>query len=146
MKKEIAKALEPVVIAMGYEMWGLSVTQQGNSIKLTLYIDSENGIKIEDCESVSHQVTHLLDTEKLCDPNYILEVSSPGFDRVLMTSEHFNKYLNEEVKVKLKWLVKNRKNIKGLIAGVTEDHVVINENNESYEIKYDSIENARLKV
>ena len=50
------------------------------------------------------------------------------------------------MKVKLKWLVKNRKNIKGLIAGVTEDHVVINENNESYEIKYDSIENARLKV
>ena len=146
MKKEIAKAVEPLVLAMGYEMWGLSVTQQGNSIKLTLYIDSENGIKIEDCERVSHQVTHLLDIEKLCDSNYVLEVSSPGFDRVLMTSEHFSKYLNEEVKVKLKWLVKKRKNIKGLIADVKEDHVVINENNESYEIKYDSIENARLKV
>ena len=146
MKKEVTKAIEPVVIAMGYEMWGLSITQQGNSIKLTLYIDNEHGIKIDDCERVSHQVTHLLDTEQLCDPNYVLEVSSPGFDRVLMTSEHFNKYLNEEVKVKLKWLVKNRKNIKGLIAGVTEDHVVINENDESYEIKYDSIENARLKV
>ena len=106
MKKEIAKALEPVVLAMGYEMWGLSVTQQGNSIKLTLYIDSENGIKIEDCERVSHQVTHLLDTEKLCDPNYVLEVSSPGFDRVLMTSEHFNKYLNE---IQLYYLVREYK-------------------------------------
>ncbi len=146
MKKEVTKAIEPVVIAMGYEMWGLSITQQGNSIKLTLYIDNEHGIKIDDCERVSHQVTHLLDTEQLCDPNYVLEVSSPGFDRVLMTSEHFNKYINEEVKVKLKWLVKNRKNIKGLIADVTEDHVVINENNETYVIKYDSIENARLKI
>tara|TARA_B100001769_G_C22046483_1_gene562481 strand:- start:63 stop:503 length:441 start_codon:yes stop_codon:yes gene_type:complete len=146
LKKEVTKAIEPVVIAMGYEMWGLSITQQGNSIKLTLYIDNEHGIKIDDCERVSHQVTHLLDTEQLCDPNYVLEVSSPGFDRVLMTSEHFNKYINEEVKVKLKWLVKNRKNIKGLIADVTEDHVVINENNETYVIKYDSIENARLKI
>ena len=82
---------------MGYEMWGLSVKQQNNTLKFTLYIDSKDGIKIDDCEKVSHQVTHLLDTEKLCDPNYVLEVSSPGFDRVLMTSEHFNKYINEEV-------------------------------------------------
>ena len=76
----------------------------------------------------------------------MLEVSSPGFDRVLITNEHFNKYINEEVKVRLKWLVNNRKNIKGLIENVTEDYVIINENNETYKIKYESIENARLKI
>ena len=63
-----------------------------------------------------------------------------------MTSEHFNKYINKEVKVRLKWLVNNRKNIKGLIENVTEDYVIINENNETYKIKYESIENARLKI
>ncbi len=146
MKNEITEAIKPIVSAMGYEMWGLNISQQNNSLKFTLYIDSEKGIKINDCEKVSHQVTHLLDTEKLCDTDYILEVSSPGFDRVLITSEHFNKYINEEVKVKLKWLVNNRKNIKGLIENVTEDYVIINENNETYKIKYDSIENARLKI
>ncbi len=146
MKNEITEAIKPIVSAMGYEMWGLSISQQNNSLKLTLYIDSEKGIRINDCEKVSHQVTHLLDTEKLCDSDYVLEVSSPGFDRVLITSEHFNKYINEEVKVRLKWLVNNRKNIKGLIENVTEDYVIINENNETYEIKYDSIENARLKI
>ena len=146
MKNEITEAIKPIVSAMGYEMWGLSISQQNNSLKLTLYIDSEKGIKINDCEKVSHQVTHLLDTEKLCDSDYVLEVSSPGFDRVLMTSEHFNKYINEEVKVRLKWLVNNRKNIKGLIENVTEDYVIINENNETYKIKYESIENARLKI
>lgn len=146
MKNEITEAIKPIVSAMGYEMWGLSISQQNNSLKLTLYIDSEKGIKINDCEKVSHQVTHLLDTEKLCDSDYVLEVSSPGFDRVLITSEHFNKYINEEVKVRLKWLVNNRKNIKGLIENVTEDYVIINENNETYKIKYESIENARLKI
>jgi len=146
LKNEITEAIKPIVSAMGYEMWGLSISQQNNSLKLTLYIDSEKGIKINDCEKVSHQVTHLLDTEKLCDSDYVLEVSSPGFDRVLITSEHFNKYINEEVKVRLKWLVNNRKNIKGLIENVTEDYVIINENNETYKIKYESIENARLKI
>ena len=63
MKNEITEAIKPIVSAMGYEMWGLSISQQNNSLKLTLYIDSEKGIKINDCEKVSHQVTHLLDTE-----------------------------------------------------------------------------------
>jgi ribosome maturation factor RimP len=76
----------------------------------------------------------------------VLEVSSPGFDRVLMTQDHFSKYLNEKVKVKLKWLVNSRKNIKGIIVDVTNDYVVISDDKESYEIKYDSIDIARLKI
>ena len=105
-----------------------------------------NGINIDDCEKVSNQVTHLLDSEEICGSEYVLEVSSPGFDRILITKDHFNKYLNEKVKVKLKWLVNNRKNIKGVIKSVTSDYVIINDDNESYEIKYDSIDTARLKI
>ena len=119
---------------------------QNNSLKFTLYIDSVNGINIDDCEKVSNQVTHLLDTEEACGSEYILEVSSPGFDRILITKEHFARYLKEKVKVKLKWLVNNRKNIKGVIKEVTDDCVIINDENESYEIKYDSIDSARLKI
>ena len=63
-----------------------------------------------------------------------------------MTQDHFSKYLNERVKVKLKWLVNSRKNIKGIIADVTNDYVVISDDKESYEIKYDSIDIARLKI
>ncbi len=131
---------------MGYELWGLNVGQQNNSLKFTLYIDSVNGINIDDCEKVSNQVTHLLDTEEVCGSEYVLEVSSPGFDRILITKEHFGRYLKEKVKVKLKWLVNNRKNIKGVIKEVTDDCVIINDENESYEIKYDSIDSARLKI
>ena len=105
-----------------------------------------NGINIDDCEKVSNQVTHLLDSEEICGSEYVLEVSSPGFDRILITKEHFDRYLKEKVKVKLKWLVNNRKNIKGVIKEVTDDCVIINDENESYEIKYDSIDSARLKI
>jgi len=131
---------------MGYELWGLNVGQQNNSLKFTLYIDSVNGINIDDCEKVSNQVTHLLDTEEVCGSEYVLEVSSPGFDRILITKEHFDRYIKEKVKVKLKWLVNNRKNIKGVIKEVTDDCVIIDDENESYEIKYDSIDSARLKI
>ena len=146
MKNEISELIKPTILSMGYELWGLNVGQQNNSLKFTLYIDSVNGINIDDCEKVSNQVTHLLDTEEVCGSEYVLEVSSPGFDRILMTKEHFSRYLKEKVKVKLKWLVNNRKNIKGVIKEVTDDCVIINDENESYEIKYDSIDSARLKI
>ena len=146
MKNEIAELIKPTILSMGYELWGLNVGQQNNSLKFTLYIDSVNGINIDDCEKVSNQVTHLLDTEEVCGSEYVLEVSSPGFYRVLITKDHFNRYLKEKVKVKLKWLVNNRKNIKGVIKNVTDDYVIIDDENESYEIKYDSIDSARLKI
>ncbi|MBT6754590.1 MAG: ribosome maturation factor RimP [Gammaproteobacteria bacterium] len=146
MKNEISELIKPTILSMGYELWGLNVGQQNNSLKLTLYIDSVNGINIDDCEKVSNQVTHLLDTEEVCGSEYVLEVSSPGFDRILITKEHFDRYIKEKVKVKLKWLVNNRKNIKGVIKEVTDDCVIIDDENESYEIKYDSIDSARLKI
>ena len=146
LKSEITKLIEPIISSMGYEMWGLNITNQSNSLKFTLYIDSNSGINIADCEKVSNQVTHLLDTEEIFDANYVLEVSSPGLNRVLITKDHFSKYINNNVKVKLKWLVNNRKNIKGIIKNVTNDHVVINDNKEIFEIKYDSIDSARLNI
>ena len=145
MKSEIIQLIEPTISSMGYEMWGLNITQQSNLIKFTLYIDSKSGINIADCEKVSKQVTHLLDIEEIFDADYVLEVSSPGLDRVLITKDHFSKYINEKVKIKLKWLVNNRKNIKGIIKNVTNEYIIINDNKETFEIKYDSIDSARLK-
>ena len=146
MKNEITDIIKPTIISMGYELWGLSIGQQNNSLKFTLYIDSENGINIDDCVKVSNQVSHILDIDDEFNAEYILEVSSPGFDRVLITQDHFEKYINEKVKMKLKWLVQNRKNIKGLITSVTSEHVVISDDKDNYEIKYDSIDSARLKI
>jgi len=146
LKEQILKLIDPIIISMKYELWGLNIGQQNNSIKLTLYIDSKSGINIDDCEKVSNQVTHILDIENICNGDYILEVSSPGLDRVLMTKEHFEKYRNKKVKLKLKWLVKNRKNIVGMIKDVNDNFVVINDKTDIYEIEYDSIDNARLKI
>ena len=131
---------------MGYDFWGLNFSQNSNSLKLTLYIDKEQGINIDDCEKVSNQTTHMLDTKKILDVNYILEVSSPGLDRVLITKEHFKKYMNENIKVKLKWLVKNRKNINGIIKEVQTDCILLDVNKEIFEIRYDSIDSARLNT
>ena len=146
MREEVTEILRSLVITMGYDFWGLNFSQNSNSLKLTLYIDKEQGINIDDCEKVSNQTTHMLDTKKIIDVNYILEVSSPGLDRVLITKEHFKKYMNENIKVKLKWLVRNRKNINGIIKDVQTDCILLDVNKEIFEIRYDSIDSARLNT
>tara|TARA_Y100000766_G_scaffold259666_1_gene248831 strand:+ start:103 stop:543 length:441 start_codon:yes stop_codon:yes gene_type:complete len=146
LREEVTEILRSLVITMGYDFWGLNFSQNNNSLKLTLYIDKEQGINIDDCEKVSNQTTHMLDTKKILDVNYILEVSSPGLDRVLITKEHFKKYMNENIKVKLKWLVKNRKNINGIIKDVQTDCILLDVNKEIFEIRYDSIDSARLNT
>ena len=100
---------------------------------------------VDDCQKLSREIEDLIEVHELIAVPYVLEVSSPGLDRVLITKDHFSKYINEKVKIKLKWLVNNRKNIKGIIKNVTNEYIIINDNKETFEIKYDSIDSARLK-
>ena len=66
---------------------------------MRLYIDSENGISLEDCAQVSHQVSGLLDVEDPIPGNYHLEVSSPGVNRPLLTPAHFERFKGERAKI-----------------------------------------------
>ncbi len=102
-KQEQLKAmLLPVVEGLGYMFWGLDYLSQGKHSTIRLYIDSEEGVKLEDCEKVSRQVSGVLDVEDPIQGEYVLEVSSPGIDRPLYTLEQFTRYVGEEVAVRLR--------------------------------------------
>ncbi|MDH5614342.1 MAG: ribosome maturation factor RimP, partial [Gammaproteobacteria bacterium] len=83
---------EPAITAMGYELVGVEYLRQGKQGLLRIYIDSENGITVDDCGKVSHQVSGILEVEDPIRENYVLEVSSPGLDRPLYTAEHFVRF------------------------------------------------------
>ena len=60
MKNEIIDIIKPTIVSMGYELWGLSIGQQNNSLKFTLYIDSNSGINIYDCVKFCKQSLHIV--------------------------------------------------------------------------------------
>ena len=72
--------LQPSIEALGVELWGLELKNQGRGVLLRIYIESENGISVDDCARVSHQVSGVLDVEDPISSEYVLEVSSPGMD------------------------------------------------------------------
>ncbi len=101
---------EAAIVSLGLELADLEREAQG---LLRVSIDSPNGISVEDCEKVSHHLTHLFTVENVTYDR--LEVSSPGVDRVLRRKKDFERFMGEEVSLKLKRAVENQKNFKGIL-------------------------------
>ena len=136
--------LRPVVTDMGYVCWGIELLRQGRGALLRIYIDSGDGVTLEDCARVSNRVSGILDVEDPIAGEYLLEVSSPGLDRLLFNREQYQQYIGETVKVRLSGMVDNRKRIIGRIEGVTGETLVLNESGREFQIPLGEIDRARL--
>jgi ribosome maturation factor RimP len=113
----VQSVIERTVCGMGYDL--VDVEQAGGGL-LRVYIDVAgeragrgDTIRVEDCEQVSHQLSHVLTVE---DVDYArLEVSSPGVDRPLKKLADFERFEGAEVSVRLRQPLKGRRNFSGVL-------------------------------
>lgn len=136
--------IEPVVTAMGFELWGIDFQSQGKYSRLVIYIDHENGVSVGDCADISRQVSAVFDVEDPIRGEYRLEVSSPGMDRPLYTLDHFARYRGHDVSLKLRVPFEGRRKFQGLLAGVEGDEVLLQKDGEEYCFPIDSIDQAQV--
>lgn len=136
--------LEPAVEALGFELSELELNLSHGGGTVRLFIDSEQGITVDDCARVSHQVSGVLDVENLIASDYNLEVSSPGADRKLVKPEHFDRFAGSVVKVRLKRLVEGRKRIKGQLLGRDDETIQVRLDGKDLSVAMKDIEVARL--
>ncbi len=85
LEQKLTEMLLAPVEALGFELVGIEFIRARQST-FHIYIDSENGINVDDCANVSYQVSAVLDIEELIAVAYNLEVSSPGLDRPIFTA------------------------------------------------------------
>ena len=135
---------EPVIESLGYEYWGLELINQGRSLKIRLYIEAGAGIGIDDCALVSGHISDLLDFEDGFATDYLLEVSSPGMDRLLFSEIHYNRYLGELVEVKLIRPFDGQRNFEGLLKGTEDGCVVVEVKDEEYLFPIEDIGKIRI--
>ena len=140
----LVELLEPVVSALGYELLGIEQLARGRETLLRLYIDSAAGINLDDCARVSEQVAGILDVNDPIKGSYSLEISSPGFDRLLFTLEHFQRYVGQVVRLQLHQKIAGRRKIIGEIIRVNEDSVEISMDGSEFKVESENIEKARL--
>ena len=140
----LTELLEPAVKALGFELWGLEYLTSGRHGLLRVYIEHENGIKIEDCEKVSRQISAVLEVEEPNSQNYTLEVSSPGMDRQLFKQDQYLSYCGEGISLKLSTPINNQKKIRGVLTEVSEENIVVNAEGQIFTVAFSSIQKAHI--
>ena len=143
-REQLIGLLEPAIEALGYELTDLELNLGHSRGLVRLFIDSEQGVTLDDCAQVSHQVSGVLDVEDPIVTYYRLEVSSPGADRKLVKPEHFDRFAGSVVKVRLKRMVDGRRRITGRLLGQDEGKIKIRLDAKDVSIEIEDIEVARL--
>jgi len=142
--EELTKLLEPAIERLGYELSDLEVKLGGRDGVIRLFIDKAEGVGLEDCETVSRQISALLDVEDPVPGHYVLEVSSPGLDRRLTKVEHFERFMGEDIRVKLHFPISGRKSFRGALRAVDEENIEVEVDGESHRLPIATIQSARL--
>ncbi len=142
--EKLNEMLSPAVEALGFEFIGLEYVGQGKHSILRIYIDHENGINVEDCASVSHQVSGILEIEDPITSQYNLEVSSPGMERPLFTLAHYLPYVGRVVNLRCHVGVDNRRKFKGQLTAINDDKLTILIDGQDFIVDFQDIDKANL--
>lgn len=144
MQNRLNEIVKNTVEGLGFELWGYEYRPHSESALLRIFIEKENGIAVEDCALVSRQIGAVLDVENIIPVAYILEVSSPGMDRVLFTAEQYQDYLGDTIKIRTRTPVEERRNFKGSLIKTSDTSVTIKVDNQEFDIPFETIDRARL--
>ena len=152
IKDIVAQELESFLAENGYELYNVEFVKEGKDWFLRVYADmaqdrQEEFISTDDCEKISRFLSERLDAMDPIQQNYYLEVSSPGMDRELLTEAHYLRFTGRTVEAKLYQPVCGRKQIDGVLEGLTDGTVIItDENNQRWELPLDQIAKTKLAV
>jgi len=144
LRERLIALIEPLLARLGYELVELEYAAGRSQAVLRIFIDTPKGISVDDCERVSREVAALLDVDDPIPTAYTLEVSSPGFDRVLRTPAHFERFVGERVFVELKAPRAGRRRYTGMLQAAGATGIELEVDKQKVEIPFDEIGKARL--
>jgi len=145
LDERLTELLKPVVRGLGLDCLGVEYsTSHGNSL-VRVYIESpEREINVDDCEVVSREVSATLDVNDPIAGRYTLEVSSPGLDRPLYTTQHFERFIGSLAKLEVNLPINGRRRFNGKIVALEGNDVTIEQDGEPVRIAHSNIHKARL--
>jgi ribosome maturation factor RimP len=144
LREKLMTLIEPLLDQLTYELVDLEYLPGRNSAVVRLFIDRAEGVGLDDCERVSHEVSALLDVEDPIPVAYTLEVSSPGLDRVLRTPAHFERFVGERIWLELQAARDGRRRYTGLLASFDAEGIELNVDGAIVRVLFGEIGRARL--
>lgn len=119
---ELEEKLSKYIQSCGCELYDVVMLKEFNQDVLRIFITSKEGISLDKCQEVSNLISPLLDVEDPVSSKYILEVSSPGIERILKKPRHFAFSIGENIEVKMM----DKTILEGVLEGSDEEGFVLN--------------------
>ncbi len=141
---EIAK---PIAEKMGFSLWDITFVKEGPNYFLRIFLDSENGISIEDCERFSREIDPIIEEGNLVAGAYFLEVCSSGIERDLTALHHYEYAKEKEVRVK--FIVKpedGEREFSGILKEFDKEFITIECENSNKKIEIKKLAFAKVLV
>ncbi|MCX7759928.1 MAG: ribosome maturation factor RimP [Hydrogenothermaceae bacterium] len=140
----VKELLEPILEERGLKLVDIELTS-GKRPVLRIYIYNPEGTSIDDCEWVSKRIGSLLDVEDLIPTSYTLEVSSPGLDRKIKNPHEYEIFKGRDIKIKTSEMIDERNIFKGVLRGIEDNKVCVDEDGKIILIPIDKISSAKLE-
>jgi ribosome maturation factor RimP len=153
--EQIRVIAERVATANGLELFDLRLTRESQGWVVRVTIDRpgpaatpEDSVGIEDCVTVSRELSTILDVDDPLDREYTLEVTSPGLDRPLRHEADFRRFAGRTASIVLEAPLNGQTFFSGRIEAVEDGHVVllVGKRNRAHRIPLGGIKRARLEV
>ena len=142
--KEIEALIAPLVEQEGGEIVDLQWRREGHQWILRLFVDKPNGITLDDCAYFSDRVGAFLDEKNAIEQSYVLEISSPGLDRVIKKDKDFERFSGKAVKVKIKIAENGQRRFSGVLQGLHGDKVAVLVGTETKQFARQNVDEIRL--
>jgi ribosome maturation factor RimP len=128
-QSEVARVVQDVALRVtadrGFELVDVEIKKQKDGPVVRLFVDKEGGIGLEELESVSHEVSAILDAEDPIKGGYTLEVSSPGLDRPLKDEKDFRRFVGRLARISSYEPIEGRRHWTGRLLSVEEGAVTV---------------------
>ena len=150
MKREaveefVSSVVEGIIAGTNLELVDVDYVRERDWY-LRVYLDKPGGVDLDDCQIVSEKLSAILDEKDPIAENYLLEVSSPGLDRVLKKDKDFIRYNGRDVDIQLFKPINGNKQYTGVLQGFTDTTIEFSINGESVTFERTAIAQIRLHL
>ena len=144
-EERLTDLLAPTVESLGFELWGVELLSPNRRPTLRVFIESGDGVTVDNCAEVSRHLGSVLDVEDPITGEYTLEVSSPGIDRLLFKAAQYGPYVGEPIEIRLRFPFEGRRRFKGWLMGLEGEDVVVRADDHEYLLPLKQIDKARVQ-
>jgi ribosome maturation factor RimP len=147
LEQSVQDQLAAIAADEGLELVATEVVGSGSKTILRLVVDGPEGVNLDQCASVSRQVSVMLDVEDPFKHHYTLEVSSPGLDRKLYRNGDFDRFVGQRIRIRMAPTYREYRTVIGELVGKRNDIIrIFDDSGQEIELPIDEIFEARLEV